>query len=100
MDVRVLHFFCFVCQISRIHEEPRHEENADAEQDDCEVRKHRWVDRTDISRHRLQVGTLQNRQAQFEYFSDSGQICFAVPSVSLLFQAYHAVHIFSLLSCG
>lgn len=46
----------------RIHKEPGHEEDANAQQDNGEMGKHSRVDGADIATHRLQGGRLKHTE--------------------------------------
>ena len=54
-------------QQKRIHKEPGHEEDADTEEDDGEMRKDGGVDRADIASHQL-YGRLLKQHAKHTRF--------------------------------
>ena len=54
----------------RIHKEPGHEEDADAEQYHCEVWEHRWVDGAHIAGQALYGDVLITNNRSSDHISD------------------------------
>ena len=51
-----------VARFQRIHKEPGHEEDANAQQDDSQMWEYSWVDGAHITSHRLKSRHLKHKQ--------------------------------------